>query len=466
MLIADHTTGPFAGRVYVADETDQKGSNEIEDLQMRRRVVLFRSSDDGRSFVGPVEVARGDGHGLAAYNLLVLSDGTLFIPMSEYPNYALDKSASTWKLVFSTSSDGGVTFSPLRPIGEIRYGGLEVMRRHQKSGRIDQIGGPVFALDFGRRFRDRLYAVWTELDGDRFRLLLSFSTDRGASWSRPKPVVRDAPADASQFQPMIAANPDGALGVFWYATEGRSARDRFDAFFSASLDGGVTFLPPSRVSSETSRPSGTGNLRPGPWVRDDRGMVTVYLSSGLSRWPDGGDYIGLTADPDGNFHPFWADGRSGTYQLYTAAIRIRTDRAAVRPTLESKSLSGKITLSFDPVRFDPSSREVLLPVRLKNVSKETLYPPFRVEVKELVHPYNVKAHEETSVPTIRNAANGRSGVGAVFDYAKALGDLDALAPDAVTDALVWRLEAASATKTDFYIGADITGFVAKSGERK
>jgi hypothetical protein len=367
----------------------------------------------------------------------------------------------------SRSSDGGVTFSPKRPIGEIRFGGVRTLREQQKSGRIDQITGPVFAVDSGGKFRDRIYAAWTELDGDRFRLLFTYSSDRGASWSKPRPVVPAGPPYASEFQPVIATNPDGVLGVFFYGTEGYPQRDRFDAYFTASLDGGETFLPKTRVSSETSRPFGAGNLRPGPYVSTDRGMATLYLTSGISRWTDGGDYMGMTADPEGIFHPFWADGRSGTYQLYTAAIRVQSDAPPAKPApaLEKASLSEKIALAVDPVQYDQQKREVLLPVRLKNVSKETLYPPFTVEVKELVHPYSVKAGEKTSVPTILNSANGK-GVGATFDYSKACGGLETLEPEAVTDAVVWRLQAESPVKTDFYLGTEIQGSVAKKEERK
>ncbi len=468
MLITDHTFGPFAGRVYLTDETDVPGSTEMEDLQMRRRVVLFRSLDDGRSFIGPVEVARGNNTGLAAENLLVLSDGTLFIPMLEYPNYAINKEAAIWKAVFSLSTDGGVTFSSPRPIAEIQFGGVKAMRKSQGSGRVDQMAGPVFAVDPGGKFRDRIYAAWTEFEGDRYRLVLSWSGDRGKTWRTPKPLDTGAPAYASQFQPMIAVNPDGVLGVYWYDTEGFPSRDRFDISFTASVDGGETFLPKSRVSNETSNPFGSGNLRPGPFVSQDRGLVTASFVSGMSRWPNGGDYIGMTADADGTFHPFWTDARSGTYQLYTAAIRVPTAVPTLTPATEkvAASLTDKVTLVFDPIQYDRQTQEVLLPVRLKNVSKEALYPPFKVEIKELAHPHSIKAHEEVDVPTILNATNGKSGVGATFDYSKALHDLESLEPEAVTDAVLWRFKAVSPVKTSFYLGADITGFIAKKGAKE
>jgi len=286
----------------------------------------------------------------------------------------------------------------------------------------------------------------------------------------PKPVDAGAPAYASQFQPMIAVNSEGVLGVFFYDTDGHPKRDAFDVAFTASFDGGQTFLPKKRVSSEASAPFGPGNLRPGPYVMSERGLAITFFTSGVSRWPDGGDYIGLTADADGVFHPFWSDARSGTYQLYTAAIRAAAgEKASAAPAAADRtpvSITDRVTLVFDPIRYDPQSREVIAPVRLKNTSKETLYPPFRVEVKELVHPYNLKAHEEGSVPEILNSSNGKTGVGAVFDYSKALGDLDSLAPDGVTNAVVWRLKAASAVKTDFYVGSEVTGSVDKKKESK
>jgi len=466
MLATDLTYGPFAGRVYLTDETDVPGSKEIEDLQMRRRVVLFRSSDDGRSFLGPIEVARADNTGMAAENLLILSDGTLFIPILEYPNYAIDKKADTWKAVFTLSQDGGVTFSPLQPISTIRFGGVDAMRAAQRSGQIDQMGGPVFAVDREGKFRDRIYAAWTDFTGNRYRLMLTWSSDRGKTWTEPKLVNPDVPAYASQFQPMIAVDPSGNLGIMYYDTDGFPKRDQFVVSFIASTDGGETLLPKKRLSSEVSSPFGPGNLRPGPFAESERGLVTADFVSGVSRWVDGGDYIGLTAGEDGVFHPFWADARSGTYQLYTAPIRIETPSASetqpdVVATAAKVSLSDKVTLVFDPINYDQQTKEAIVPIRLKNTSNETLYPPFRVEVKELAHPYTIKSHEPFDPPTILNSSNGNRGVGAVFDYSTALGDLQALESGAVTNAISWRLQAASAVKTNFHLGVEITGYTAK-----
>jgi hypothetical protein len=75
----------------------------------------------------------------------------------------------------------------------------------------------------------------------------------------------------------------------------------------------------------------------------------------------------------------------------------------------------------------------------------------------------VKAREDADVPTILNASNGKTGEGATFDYSAALGDLESLEPDAVTSAITWRLQAVSAIKTSFHLGAEIIGSVGKKG---
>ena len=168
--------------------------------------------------------------------------------------------------------------------------------------------------------------------------MISHSNDRGATWSKPKGVDPPASASTSQFQQMIAVNSEGVLGVFFYSTEGFPARDQFDVYFTASLDGGETFQPKARVSSETSRPLGQGNLRPGPFVSRDRGMVVINTISGIGRWPDGGDYIGMTADSDGAFHPFWTDGRSGTYHSIPARSGSRPGLPRRRPLSRRRRL--------------------------------------------------------------------------------------------------------------------------------
>jgi hypothetical protein len=64
-----------------------------------------------------------------------------------------------------------------------------------------------------------------------------------------------------------------------------------------------------------------------------------------------------------------------------------------------------------------------------------------------------------------NAGNGRQRVPrAEMDYAKLLRDLTALAPNAVTEAIVWRVKPATMRNTSLNIVADIVGSVRSAQE--
>jgi hypothetical protein len=140
------------------------------------------------------------------------------------------------------------------------------------------------------------------------------SDDGGASWwasARPATAASAVAVADDQLAagrrartPAIAVSAAGIVGLAWYDT-GRDPRGEcFDVDFSASLDGGRTFLAPVRVTPEMScPPSG-----------QDRAVAT--------RWPYGGDYSGLAAAADGRFRVFWSGSRAGVGQVWTAAVEV------------------------------------------------------------------------------------------------------------------------------------------------
>lgn len=105
-------------------------------------------------------------------------------------------------------------------------------------------------------------------------------------------------------------NRDGVIGIAWY--DGRNHPDRacLDIYFTASLDGGESFLPEQKVSSEARV-----LIRP-PTV----GRPTAFTA--------GGDYNGLAAGADGRFHLLWSDSRSGRFGLRTATITVHGNVAS------------------------------------------------------------------------------------------------------------------------------------------
>jgi hypothetical protein len=115
--------------------------------------------------------------------------------------------------------------------------------------------------------------------------------------------------------PTVAVNRNGVVGATWR----RRARNDQDAdvHFSASLDGGTTWLPPVLVSAANGEVAGgiaQAKLRP----EDDGHSRT----SRRQTYFKGGDTSGLAADANGVFHALWADQRSGIGQVYTSTITI------------------------------------------------------------------------------------------------------------------------------------------------
>lgn len=178
---------------------------------------------------------------------------------------------------------------------------------------------PRLAADTGAGpFHGRVYATWYQAVGEQGQYL-ACSTDGGHTWSRP---VRFAADTAALHSWMIAVGRGGVVGVAWMRPEGDQPQRRcYRLVFTASSDGGETFLPPSRVSAEPSC-----NDTPRNRVGFGGGQATL-----VRRWRDGGDYHGFAALPNGGFQALWADSRTGVFQPWTARIDVQ-GVAAARPS--------------------------------------------------------------------------------------------------------------------------------------
>jgi hypothetical protein len=414
-MAVDHTFGRYAGRVYISA------------MYGVRRLAVSRSEDDGRSLIGPVEVPNPRNFWILNVNPLVLSDGTLFIPYLAWDD-AGGRVPTTTLSEFVISSDGGVTFSA--PTRVLEQPSKAYVPPTQLRGSFISGTNVVYAVD---RSSDRLYVATSyERAGARRRLVLAYSSDRGRTWSAPREVSPDVPPGSAQYQPMIAVNSEGAVGVAWFDTRDFPNEDGYHLYFTASVDGGDSFLAARRISSEPSRPASARNLTPFQgFSRVAKELFEQRFRTAFGRWGNGGDYMGFTADADGAFRPLWVDGRGAAFQVWTTQIRVtrgggKALETSVPDNLRQTSLVGKIKLLIDPPIYDVERQAATIPIRLQNISTETLYGPFSVEVRKL------------DQWTILNAANGQRGAGAVFDYSSALGDWRALAPGASTEAVAWR----------------------------
>jgi hypothetical protein len=444
LLIVDNSMGRFAGRLYVGTLYDYPVY----------RVAIFRSDDDGRTWTGPVEAANGGGKiGIQAESITVLSDGTLIVPYVDF-EYLPDKVKHHGKvertLWLVSSSDGGLTFS--KPI--------PVQKFFVDADKTVAWGTPETVADNqSRAYRDNLYMVWSD-SHDNPKIVFSRSTDRGQTWSKPV-TIADVPS-AWQFRPTIAVNKKGVVGVTWLDTRTASDHSKYDVYFAASIDGGQTFLKPVRVSSASSIIAGNGNLRPMPASFEIGDTGHLGLLSAANRWPSGGDYFAMAVNARDVFYPVWADARSGTFQVYTAPIRVdlppteeeKAKEAALAryrpPKKESDpskrveaSLLGKVDVLFDPGSFDNNLVEV--PLHLKNKSDIDIYPPIRLEIVDFG--FVGRKPDREYDPEVLNATNGKKAAGAVFSFDQALGDDGVLKPGMLSGPVPMRLKLVDPQRT-------------------
>ena len=266
-----------ANQVYVASSQGVRNSAN----QVRSTVSVVHSQDGGKTFGPPTRVIASNA-GYDATGLALLSDGTFVVGFHDYRQKGRDKwlvKPRSWML---RSADQGRTFSEPLLISES----------------CESRGGwPSMAADGKER------VFWLCI-ADKFNgVLVQRSDDRGESWSEALRLNHSETADS--FTPSIAVNKEGVIGVSWYEIHDKNC---FDVYFTASLDGGKTFLREVKVSSATSCPDTPQN----------KGVFSPGMTFGA-----GGDYSGLAASADGLFHIVWSDARSGIYQLRTAIVTVK-----------------------------------------------------------------------------------------------------------------------------------------------
>ncbi len=153
------------------------------------------------------------------------------------------------------------------------------------------------------------------------QVFMTFSDDRGATWSAPQPVAPTPPATGvKRIWPVVSVEPGGAVNVVYYESQERQATANptdiecnvnlggglrrvgtvsslVDTFWAQSLDGGATFTEPRRVSSATSN----------------------WCTTASNIRPNFGDYIGSSSGGNRALAA-WADGRNGVPDTFYAQL--------------------------------------------------------------------------------------------------------------------------------------------------
>jgi hypothetical protein len=307
-------------------------------------LFLYRSVDGGKNWnKTPLNLGRAHDHQTLIEDVtrniiyLVSIQGN-----SIYVNYSLDDGA-TFEHVnkFKFSNLGSNTMTPVllkdgtlmisfttfnrKAIGGSRNGG-KAERLHKNLSwiipfRTDEgfktpmflsesceTGFPVLANDIsGSKFDENLYYICSS-QTDR-SIVFHYSDTRGESWTEGLPLatytnIKDSERNPFTGMPQITVNNKGYIGVVWQdRTQDPNGKCQ-SLFFTASIDGGKSFLKPVKVSSQLSC------------------MENELNNWAGSRYKSGGDYTGFITDNNGDYIVIWPDSREGISQLYKAIIRV------------------------------------------------------------------------------------------------------------------------------------------------
>src|SRR5882724_10834604 len=172
----------------------------------------------------------------------VNSSGTIYMVWS-------DNGTNGSSILFSSSSDGGATFSAPKS--------------------ISNPGGNSFNPRFKVDSLANINVVWQDSASGSADIFFARSSDGGANFSTPVNLSNDSPASSGQ---QVTADSAGNIFVVWETDSGGSR----GILLSRSLDGGVTFSGPLMVSTNSS-----GSVSPQIAV-DLAGNISVVWEDDIS----------------------------------------------------------------------------------------------------------------------------------------------------------------------------------------
>ncbi|HZD06204.1 MAG TPA: hypothetical protein VE173_14935, partial [Longimicrobiales bacterium] len=255
-----------------------------------RDALLVSSSRDGGATFDPVRLVPLDsGYLNTATGLVVRRDGSVLLAyLANYgrvPDPEELFRGSRWLMV---SQDTGGSWSQPYPVApNLQYGNRSWDRA------MMGLGGGGVAMDASGGPRDGwLYMTWAAVMDRRLQNVVARSEDGGRTWAVPVRVNHGG-FDVDHSMPTVAVNGSGVVLVTWNDRRDEPGAPCFHHYASASADGARSFGPDRRVSDTPTCP-GAG-----------------------SRWLNGGDTQGLAALPDGTFRTVWSVGREGDLRLWT-----------------------------------------------------------------------------------------------------------------------------------------------------
>lgn len=338
-----------SGRVWVALSTlaaacGRRGTGPGE-------ISIYRSADEGKTWEGPVLVSPADavvptdnrdprcGTGVIQIlpSMALGPKGELYVTWQYGPTlltYNPFTLAMKTVIKVARSLDGGRTFNTPVPVALVNSMRQNPPVAYSKNTMNDI---PRLAVATAGPYAGRVYLTYTSAvreapSFDDVQILtssqvyLAYSDDQGVSWSQPVPLGPPVPPDGvKRLWPAVAVRESGTvdgiylesqekqvtpdpddveckIGMVNQVTRAGKASSLMDVHWVQSTDGGATFTPPVRVTSETSN-----------WCK-------VAFDFQTTQYANFGDLLGIYAAGDRTF-AVWPDGRNGVPEAYFAELR-------------------------------------------------------------------------------------------------------------------------------------------------
>ena len=252
-------------------------------------IVAAFSDDGGRSFSAPVQVSDPARRRVVA-PALALGPGhrvhVLYYDLGDdardYQGLAGPTYEGTWTVVHAASTDGGRRFGRSTVVDDGIVPNERVIL-------IFTMPPPALAVDPA----GRVLAAWTDARHGDWDVLFTRSDTGGRQFEAPRRLNDDPPGSGRhQYQPQLDTAPDGRVDAVFYDRRNDPANVHNDVYLTSSHDGGRTFGPNLRLTSEMSDTT-FGQRYVGP------------AAEGLVEW---GSRTGLLAQASGSVAA-WTDTR-------------------------------------------------------------------------------------------------------------------------------------------------------------